>query len=68
MIRITGGIKFCDPVGDSLAVQVQLPLRWNTYLLINTDTVSLVWKTGESVNEAGVVGWGRKSYLGPAEI
>ena len=26
-------------------VRVQLPLGWNTYLLFNTDTINIVWKT-----------------------
>ena len=31
----------------TLAVRVQLPLGWNTYLLFNTDIVNFVWKTDE---------------------
>ena len=29
----------------TLAVRVQLPLGWNTYLLFNTDTINFAWKT-----------------------
>ena len=29
----------------TLAVRVQLPLAWNTYLLFNTDIVNFAWKT-----------------------
>ena len=32
----------------TLAVRVQLPLGWNTYLLFNTDTVNFAWKTDEA--------------------
>ena len=31
----------------TLAVQVQLPLGWNTYMLFNTDIVNFAWKTDE---------------------
>ena len=31
----------------TLAVRVQLPLGWNTYLLSNTDIVNFMWKTIE---------------------
>ena len=40
----------------TLAVRVQLPLGWNTYLLFNTDIVNFVWKT----DEGGGGGGGRK--------
>ena len=36
----------------TLAVLVQLPLIWNTYLLFNTDIVNFVCKTGESEVES----------------
>ena len=29
----------------TLAVRVQLPLGWNTFVLFNTDIVNFVWKT-----------------------
>ena len=54
---------------------LQLPLGWNPCLLFNSDIVNFVWKADEGGTEsivlfifARVVGWGRKSYLGPAEI
>ena len=31
----------------ALAVRVQLPLGWNTYLLFNTDIVNFAWKTDD---------------------
>ena len=37
----------------TLAVRVQLPLGWNTYLLFNTDIVNLVWKTDEGFGGGG---------------
>ena len=68
----------------TLAVQVQLLLGLNTYLLFNTDILNLMWKTDEGEAESivwliyflwrcwngdEVVVWGKKkSYLGPAEI
>ena len=36
----------------TLAVEVKLPLRWNTYLLLNTDTVDFDWKTDEGETES----------------
>ena len=30
-----------------MAIRVQLPLGWNTYVFFNTDIVSFVWKTDE---------------------
>ena len=39
----------------TLAVQVQLSLGWNTYLLFNNDTVSFVWKTDEIEEESIVL-------------
>ena len=36
----------------TLAVLVQLPLGWNTYLLFNTDTVNFAAKTDESEAES----------------
>ena len=35
-----------------LAVLVQLPLEWNTYLLSNSDVVKFVWKTNEIEEES----------------
>ena len=31
----------------TLAVRVQLPLGWNTFVLFNTDIVNFLWKTDE---------------------
>ena len=36
----------------TLAVRVQLPLGWNTYLLFNTDIVKFVAKTDEEEAES----------------
>ena len=36
----------------TMAVRVQLPLGWNTYLLFNSDIVNFVCKTDEG--EAGI--------------
>ena len=33
---------------STLAVRVQLPLGWNTYVLFHTDIVNFVWKTDEA--------------------
>ena len=67
----------------TLAVRVQLPLWWNSYVLFNTDILNFAWKTSEAESIVcwflffggawifgglGAVGWGCKSYLGPAEI
>ena len=55
---------------SSLAVRVQLPLGWNTYLLFDSDIVNFVWKTDEGEVLQSLVDkgwWGRKSYSGPAE-
>ena len=30
-----------------MAIRVQLPLGWNTYLFFNSDIVNFVWKTYE---------------------
>ena len=30
-----------------MAVLIQLPLEWNTYLLFHSDIVNLVWKNDE---------------------
>ena len=38
-----------------LAVRVQLPLRWNTYLFFNTDVVNFVWKTDAAETESIVL-------------
>ena len=84
VFRIIGGINCWNPVEDSgSAGPSSLPLGRNTYVLFNTDIVNFVWKTDEAGSIVllifffggawifggwGVVGWGRKSYLGPAEI
>ena len=39
----------------TLVVQVQLPLGWNTYLLLNTDIVNFVWKTDDGEAESIVL-------------
>ena len=36
---------------STLAVRVQLPLGWNTYLVFNSDIVNFVWKTNEGETE-----------------
>ena len=38
-----------------MAVRVQLPLGWNTYLLLNSDTMNFVWKTDEGEAESIVL-------------
>ena len=38
-----------------MAVRVQLPVGWNTYLLLNTDIVNFVWKTNEGMGESIVL-------------
>ena len=38
-----------------MAVRVQLPLGWNTYLLFNSDIVNFVWKTDEREAESIVL-------------
>ena len=50
-------------------VRVHLPLGWNTYLgrehyFVNFSSLGVLLIAGWWV----VVGWGRKSYLGPAKI
>ena len=59
----------------TLAVRVQLPLWWNSYVLFNTDILNFAWKTDEAESILLIfilwrwaVEWGCKSYLGPAEI
>ena len=37
---------------QTLAVRVQLPLGWNTYVLFNTDIVNFAWKTDEGEAES----------------
>ena len=51
------GIKFWNPLEESptRAVWVQLPLGWNTYLLLNSDIVNFVWKTDEGEGESIVL-------------
>ena len=39
----------------TLAVRVQLPLEWNTYLLFNTDIMNFGWKTDEGEAESIVL-------------
>ena len=39
----------------TLVVQVQLPLGWNTHLLLNTDIVNFVWKTDDGEAESIVL-------------
>ena len=39
----------------TLAVRVQLPLGWNTYLVFNTNNVNFVWKTNEGEAESIVL-------------
>ena len=66
----------------TLAVRVQLPVGWNTFLYFNSDIVNFVWKTDDGEAESIVLltfvlwrcfnrwwmrGGGRKSYLGPTE-
>ena len=35
-----------------LAVRVQLLLRWNTYILVNSDIVNFVWKIDDRETES----------------
>ena len=39
----------------TLAIQIQLLLAWNTYLLFNFDVVNFVWKTDEGGAETTVL-------------
>ena len=38
-----------------MAIRVQLPLGWNTYVFFNTDIVNFVWKTDEGEAESIVL-------------
>ena len=89
MLWISGGIKFWEPVEDSItgglgSITVRME-GWNTYLLFMENFGMENWvgvrgggKGEESfvlffsgaiiVIGRGLVGWGRKSYLGPAKI
>ena len=45
--RISGGIKFGDPVEGSSTGTPSSITGWNTYLLFNSDVMNFVWKTNE---------------------
>ena len=48
MFRISGSIKFLDPLRTPIpAVLVHLLLEWKTYLHVNSDVVNFVWNTDE---------------------
>ena len=39
-------------MNPTLAVRVQLPLKWSTYLFFNSDIVNFVWKTDDGEAES----------------
>ena len=48
MFRISGSIKFSDPLRTPIpAVLVHLLLELKTYLHFNSDVVNFVWNTDE---------------------
>ena len=42
-------------MNSTLAIRVQLPLKWSTYLLFNSDIVNFVWKTDDGEAESIVL-------------
>ena len=45
-------MKFVPRINGGIAVRVQLPLGWNTYLLFNADKLNFVWKSYEGEAES----------------
>ena len=49
MFRISGGINCLDSVENSdTGRPSSITVRWNTYVLFNTDIVNFAWKTDEA--------------------